>query len=436
MTPVRPLARHPREAEAASPRPSVLHVVHGWPPHAHGGTELYAWWLARWQARERATAVYTRVGDPSRESGDSDEQRDGKLRIRRVVHNFDQRNPLVRNALRSAPLERDFERFLDEVAPDLVHVHHLAGHALSLPGVAKRRGIRVVLQLQDWWLACARANLLDARERLCSGPGLAKCGACLPLTRRPPRALWNPMLYGLRRRLVRDVVASADACVAGSSLVVRSLRELGVLGEREVVVLPYGVPVADDATSKVAPSAPELPLRLGFVGSILPHKGLHVAAAAMRDLPAGRVTLDAWGDAAFDEAYARRVRSAAGEASLRLRGSFAEAARTQVLREMDVLLVPSLGLESFGLVAWEAMHCGVPVIASDRVPLAEPLRRGDCGAVYPAERTDELTRLLRELIAEPQIVTRWRANLPAVKGWAEHAGEVEQLYARALSARR
>jgi glycosyltransferase involved in cell wall biosynthesis len=248
--------------------------------------------------------------------------------------------------------------------------------------------------------------------------------------------LWSPLLYGLRRRLVRDVMASADACVAGSSLVIESLREMGMLGEREVALLPYGVPVADKATSSVEPFVPQLPIRLGFVGSVLPHKGLHVAAAAVRDLPAGTVTFDAWGDAAFDGAYAQRVRNAAGEASLRLRGSFPETARTEVLREMDVLLVPSLGLESFGLVAWEAMHCGVPVIASDRVPLADALRHRDCGAVYPAERTDELTRLLRAVIAEPQTLVRWRANLPAVKGWAEHAREVELLYARALSARR
>ena len=102
--------------------------------------------------------------------------------MRLVVNNFTQRDPRSRNALRDLRIEADFARLLDGFRPDLLHVHHLAGHALSLPAIARRRGIPVVYQAQDWWAACARANLLDRERRLCSGPGLGKCSRCLPAT--------------------------------------------------------------------------------------------------------------------------------------------------------------------------------------------------------------------------------------------------------------
>ena len=72
--------------------------------------------------------------------------------------------------------------------------------AASLVGAAAQRGIPIVFQIQDWWLACARANLLDAERRLCSGPAPGKCTACLPLTGLPPAPLLNRLRGKYRQR--------------------------------------------------------------------------------------------------------------------------------------------------------------------------------------------------------------------------------------------
>ena len=171
--------RPARGTQVGPPPERVLHLVHGWPPWNPAGTELYAAWLAWRQARFREVAVYARIADPSRAKGDAVELLDRGVRVRLVVNNFTQRDPLSRNALADRALAADFGRLLDELAPRLLHVHHLSGHAASLVRIAARRGVPIVWQLQDWWPLCARANLLDAGRRLCSGPGLGKCAACL-----------------------------------------------------------------------------------------------------------------------------------------------------------------------------------------------------------------------------------------------------------------
>jgi len=160
----------------------VVHLVHGWPPWNHAGTEVYARRLALRQTARREVAVYSRLADPQRELGEALEIEDGGARVRLMVNNFTQRDPLSRNALHDRRLAADFRRFLAETAPDLIHVHHLAGHAATLMGVAAGRGVPILYQVQDWWAPCARANLFDARRRLCSGPAAGKCAACLPLT--------------------------------------------------------------------------------------------------------------------------------------------------------------------------------------------------------------------------------------------------------------
>ncbi|MEO6191973.1 MAG: glycosyltransferase, partial [Thermoanaerobaculia bacterium] len=150
----------------------VLHLVHGWPPWNPAGTEVYARRLALRQAAWREVTVYARMADPGRELGEALELEDGGVRVRLVVNNFTQRDPLSRNALYDRRLAAGFRRLLEEERPDLLHVHHLAGHAATLPGVAARRGIPILYQIQDWWSPCARVNLLDAGRRLCSGPAL------------------------------------------------------------------------------------------------------------------------------------------------------------------------------------------------------------------------------------------------------------------------
>jgi len=419
-----------RTSRPAAGPARVLHVVHGWPPWDMAGTELYAWWLARRQSRRREIAVYARVADPGRSLGEATEIDDEGVRVRLVVNNFRARDPLVRNALRSRVLEADFDRFADAVRPDLIHVHHLAGHALSLMGRAAARGVPVVYQVQDWWAYCARSNLLLPDRGLCTGPAPGKCAVCLPLTRRPPAALWNRLLYRWRGALAARALARADAYVMGSRFIERCYREQGLLGpDDRVWVLPYGVPVPPpEVREGRLASPPSLPLRFGFIGSLLPHKGAHVAVDAFRGMDPRRAVLDVWGDPGISLAYARELRAEAGDA-VRFHGRFAESEKSAIFARLDVLLVPSLGLESFGLAAREAIAHGVPVIASRRGALAELFDQSGHGGAYvePGDAAG-LRRLVDALADRPETVVDWIRDAPRVVDTEEHAAAIEDVY--------
>ncbi len=424
----------PRKPQPPGRPERVLHVVHGWPPWNHAGTELYAAWLVRRQAAHREVAVFARIADPERSLGDAVELLDGGARVRLIVNNFLQRDPLSRNALRDAAIERDFVRLLDEVRPDLVHVHHLAGHTAALPRLAARRRVPVLYQIQDWWAPCARVNLLDRWRRACSGPGLGKCSACLPLTGLPPAPLLNRALYAYRLAILKDAVERADAWVMGSRFIRQSYEELGYrLPEDRVHVIPYGVELAPRAASRER--QPGEPLRFGMIGSIQPHKGIHVAVEAFAGLDPGQAALSIWGDPKIDPEYARELESLRG--AVTLRGRFEEDRKAEIFAEMDVLILPSLGLESFGLVAREAMHHGVPVIVAGRGALPEIFDvGGDFGSTYEPENPLDLRAEIERLLADPGLLGRWIAALPPVKGADEHAEEIERVYETVLARRR
>lgn len=424
------LARRSGHARLTSARPArVLHVVHGWPPFASGGTELYASWLAHVQARRREVAVYARLSDPARRDGEADELRDGALRVRLVVNNFGARHPLVRNALRDPAGERDFARFLDGLRPDLVHVHHLAGHSLGLLAEVARRRLPLVVQMQDWWLACARINLWRPDGSLCSGPGLRKCARCRALTHLPPLGLPNLALHALRRRLVQEGLRGVHAFVAGSRFIAETWRDWGLVKPGDPVhVLPYGVP-PPAVPVRARRAVP--PLRFGVVGTLMPHKGVHVAVAAFEGVAPETATLDLWGADTAAPAYASALRAAAGPA-VRFRGAFDEGDKTARLSALDALIVPSVGLESFGLVAREAFVLGLPVLASRLGALNELIDAG--GALgFTAGDAAELRAKVLELAAAPERLEALRAAAPRVKSVQEHAEEIEAVYAEVLN---
>jgi O-antigen biosynthesis protein len=439
--------RGPRPVPVSGdPAPSlrrVLHVVHGWPPFARAGTESYAHWLAYFQARRREVAAFARIEDPERPFGSVVEHQDGPVRVRLTVQSFDQRNPLTRNGLRSPRLRAALAELLDSWRPDLVHVHHLAGHAFTLPREVTRRGLPLVVQLQDWWTGCARVNLLHADGSLCSGPGLAKCSACRPLTGRPPVTLNNLWLHALRRRLGRDPLRRADALVAGSRFLADGFRQMGWLprGAPPVRVLPYGVAVPHLPETPESPQAPagDRPLCFGFLGSLMPHKGVHVAVAAFDGVAPEQATLDVWGAAGGDPGYAADLRHRAGPA-VRFRGPLPENDKPATLAALDALLMPSSGLESFGLVAREALAVGTPVIASRRGALAELFpddlpEDGRAGTLLPPEDPAAWAAEVRRLLAEPGRLARWRRAAPRVKTLEEHGEEIEAVYRDVLAER-
>lgn len=416
-----------RRSAARSTLPRVLHVVHGWPPWAHGGTELYARWLAHEQAQTRDTVVYARLADPDRAHGDAVEFLDHGVRVRLVANNFVERNPVVRAGLHSRVVARDFGRLLDEVRPDVVHVHHLAGHCATLLGVAARRRVSVVYQAQDWWPICARVNLLHANERLCDGPGPLACARCLPLTHLPPAPLVGAALHVARRRVIRIQLRHVDAVIAGSHFLARSYQEHRVLPRDVAVhVVPYGVPMPQPTRARER--SPHAPLAFGIVGAMMAHKGVAIAVDAFTRLAPGAAALHIWGSSS-DDAYVRRVTAKAeGRADVHLHGAFAESDKTTVLRALDVLLVPSVGLESYGLVAREALALGVPVIASRRGALAELFADGDGGTFVPAGDVDALAGAMQAVLNTPALVEQWRARIPPVPDTRAHARAVDAIY--------
>ena len=176
-------------------------------------------------------------------------------------------------------------------------------------------------------------------------------------------------------RLVTEPMM-ADYIVAASTFCAHTLIEQGIPPER-VHVVPYGVDSAH-FPEKSRASAPEGPLKLIFLGSIVQRKGIAYLFQAMEFLKGKPVQLVCCGRVAPDAALFRRYRDCEIEVKIGL-------PHNEVLRELhaaDLFVFPSL-LEGFAHVILEAMACGLPVITTPHTCGPDIIIEGEHGFIVP-----------------------------------------------------
>jgi len=161
--------------------------------------------------------------------------------------------------------------------------------------------------------------------------------------------------------------------MAPSNYLLEQARKQGLVTQRKTEVVPLGV-----NHSKFFPTGEEEPFAL-CLGRIHPHKSLELAIMAMRNTNS-RISLIIAGD--IEERflfYKSRLTSLAEKMKISDRVKIvlspSDAQVVRLMQRCSVFLFPSI-IDTFGLVALEAMACGKPVVACNRGGVPETVGNG------------------------------------------------------------
>jgi GT2 family glycosyltransferase/glycosyltransferase involved in cell wall biosynthesis len=445
----------------------ILIVSHGFPPHGHGGAELYAeacalglaaggddvWVLAR---EAVADAPEYRVRD----------ERRGPLRVRWINNTF-------RNVRRFAEtydhpaIQRLAAEYLDTARPAIAHVHHLTCLSTRVLDELASRKIPTVLTLHDYWMLCHRGQLFDRTLHACDGPAPDGCGACIGVEAAAPPAAFGAARL-LRAALRGTGVASASRAAGALSRPAASRdasrRRLAHMIERwrgvDVALAPsrhvrdrfaragfpadrirvseYGV---DERLRRPRDTARPAgsPLRIGYLGALMVSKAPHVLLDAVAQLPAGSVEAHLYGaPAAYhgDDRYVRALDRRPPDPAIHLHGQIHRAELPRVLQTLDVLVFPSVWEETSGIGAREALMAGVPVVASRIGGVPELVEDGRNGLLVAPGDAAALAAALRRLVDEPELLGRLRAGIAPPRTLQDDVTATRRLYEAVVERRR
>jgi glycosyltransferase involved in cell wall biosynthesis len=398
--------------------------------------------------------------DPARLHGTIEERFFEGLRVRELINNWEFAR--FDETYGSPRLDEVLARQLDDAQPEVVHIHNLLNLSYSIPRLAKERGAAVATMLHDYTWMCPSGGqrFHVAEEHVCRTVDVERCARCFrqsplqsqqsfasavprsargvgkslatSLIRRAPRlaefvrsqlvavTARAPTARDIETRLevTRAALSFVDLFVAPSQSLADEYLRFGVPPEK-LRVQDYGVRAP---THHLAATRSET-LRVGFVGTIAPHKGLHLLAEAVKRLPQNSVEVFVFGDAGTFPLYSADVRKATEGLAWRWMGGFSHSTIADVYGRFDVLVVPSLWSENSPMVIHEAFAYGRPVVGSRLGGTTELVHHETNGLLYDATSPEQLAQSLSRLSNEPTLLERLAKGLPKLKTLDEDAAE-------------
>ena len=447
----------------------ILHAIHDFLPQAQAGSEIYAHDLCRAQlARGHHVTLVCATFDPSRVHGSVVWRVVNGIPVAEITNNWvcSRFEDTYRPALIGARLAS----VLQAVQPQVVHIHNLLNLSFDLPSMARNAGARVVATLHDYTLVCPSGGqrVHRADEHLCHQIEPTRCARCFgespfgtraAFSRFAGQTPWVSAPLALAARAVRTVVPGVTAAVAQhlptipatpADIDARLDAARRALDHVDLVVAPshsmadefaaLGItprPRVSDYGFLPRPLPPARqprsgPLRIGFVGTPVWHKGLHVLIEAARLMPPDAFTLAVHGDTAVFPDYIAALRARAQGLPIEFKDSFSRSDAAAVYDALDVLVVPSIWLENSPLVVHEAFMAGVPVVASRIGGLVNLVSHGVNGMLFEPGDARSLADALRALIVDSVLLDRLATAHTAVKTIDDDAAEWDAAYAAVL----
>ncbi|MEE9394993.1 MAG: glycosyltransferase [Planctomycetota bacterium] len=456
----------------------ILLPVHIYLPQHRAGVENYTHQLARALGERHEVMVLTTEKVISRNTGSAREYSLNGVKITAVVNNlcFDD----YAESWSSAALAASFRKICDDFAPDVVHAQHLMYWSLALPRIVAEMGRPFVLTLHDYFLACGRlGQLVNADGEMCPGPSPERCAPCLgrtswrqseraskwigrlqALRRATGIALDDPMRalerlgsrvrvgsrssmpnataapdldlwqkrYQARRRAFLALSEDVDLFVTPSKTLLQFMVKWG-LPPNKTRQVPQGLDHRLFENSKPRTKPASGRLRLGYLGTIAPHKGLHILMEAVAKLNADEVELAIFGPASQHRKYEAELRTRfAGCSQIQFMGALPRKEIPAAYEALDLLCVPSLWNECCPLTIQEAAMARVPSLVSGIGGMAELVRDGVDGRHLAPGDVDAWESCLKELIADSSLVTAMATKTRPPIRLDEHVRTLEAIY--------
>ncbi|QDU66695.1 glycosyltransferase [Engelhardtia mirabilis] len=475
----------------------ILFVSHNFLPKHPAGTEIYTFQCGRALAeRGHEVHVFTTEKDIGRKHLTVNVREYEGLPVHELVNNLFYKD--FRSTWDNPAIARTFADFLDDLKPDVVHFMHLMYLSVGCLEEAAKRA-PVFYTLHDYWLQCARfGQRVHADRSICHTIDTDRCGRCMvdfkfrqsdtqrrmakviaavngatgidlgPAARRfearlqpskgaleqaPPGSLRMPdgteqapvaaepltpeeqvMADSIRERdeaLRARILPAVTRFIAPSRFLRGSFVEWGI-PEQQILHMRTGI---DLRRFEGLERRRGEKLRVGFIGTIVPHKGLHVLLQAWQQLPAdlrAKAELAVYGPTEHNPPYVRAVRELATSMGVPLRGRLKAGDVAEILRGVDLLVVPSVWYENSPLIILEALATRTPLMVSNLGGMAELVEPEVTGFRFEVGDPRDLGHRLRLILEEPGQLEALYPDHKQIRSAEDDAEALEELYGAAL----
>jgi len=316
------------------------------------------------------------------------------------------------------------EEMVDILKNEKIDVMHVA-HPMRLSAAisaARQIGIPVVLTITDFWLLCARGRFFKPDYSLCNSPEdghkcRLQCGV-------------DDSIFA-RYKNAKEIFDTVDARIAPSRFLIEIFKTNQ--WDKPIFHVNHGVDYRYVAPRKKVKS-PGVTVNFAYMGVVGKFKGIDLLLDSFRKVDSSDIKLYIYGNCIGDDGSTDLLHEAENnDHRIKVMGRFEHEDLPSILNQVDITVIPSTTLESYGLVLIESLSYRVPVIASDIVGSAyEFITHEENGLIFSIKNPFELAKIIKQISEEPAIVERLRSNITLPPRLEEEAFTIEKIYKSVL----
>ena len=233
---------------------------------------------------------------------------------------------------------------------------------------------------------------------------------------------------------VRSILSKTNKIIAVSETAKKFIEKIvpGV----PVTVVPNGVDteIFTPYGSKDLKEELEDSFIILYVGRLVPRKGIRILLDSMpyilKKIPEAKLVIV--GEGILLNELKERAKVLEIEEHVIFRGGVSQNNLPDIYRSSDIVVIPSIYGESFGIVAIEAMACGKPVIASPVGGLQEIIIDGINGLLLKSVNITEIVEKIYYLYVNKELYKEISLNALKIVyekySWDKLISEIEKIY--------
>ncbi|MFW8602378.1 glycosyltransferase family 4 protein [Desulfobacterota bacterium M19] len=387
----------------------VLKVIHGFPPDYMAGSEIYSYHIVKALSKKiEQINVFTGVENEFSDEYEVYDEVYDNIEVHRI--NKLRRDYSYREKFYDESIELDFREFLNKTKPDIVHFGHLSHLSTKLLNItANEYHIPIVFTVHDFWLFCVKGQLINQNNDICSGPSAEKCHYCSP---------YQTSIEEVQKHLIymQEILQFIDVFLVPSHTLRNYFIQQGV-PEEKLIYSKYGFDTRK-ITYRKRSYNPSSSINFGFMGRIIPSKGIRVLIDAFKNVAAN---LSIYGNIGSQKRFLEQK-------NIQFKGKYDNNSIDQILSQIDVLIVPSIWLENSPLVIQEAFLSGIPVVTSNIGGMKELIKDGANGYLFEVNNPESLKKCIIKIIHNPTLLNDLSVSRQDVRTIEEDADFISNIY--------
>jgi glycosyltransferase involved in cell wall biosynthesis len=404
----------------------ILYVIHQFFPKHYTGSERVVLNLCRQMNKKGHYTTVLTYGITETDGFDCEE---GNFWIKR----YNYKNiPVVSIRHKNIPedigftiFDSDTEGVIYEVIKDEFDIIHIV-HPMRLGSIlklAKTKNIPVVLTLTDFWLMCPRGIAVTAKGELCSSSecGIKCISDCFG-------EAWSEKIMQ-RFDDSNEFFKYAKFCISPTYFLANLLEK--AFG-RNIDVVRHGIDYNDISPHQDLKQN-KTEITFGYVGTVLPHKGVHIAIKAFSLVKSKHIKFKVYGNHFQEKEYYERLKELSKKDDrVELLGEFKEEELSHLMKEMDCMIVPSIWWENSPLTVLTSLAFKVPVITINLGGGEELVKNGINGFNFEIGNPESLADIINKIAENPNVLDEIRSNIIRPPRVEEEAFEYDEIYQKCL----